>query len=227
MKFLMLILLSSLIIANTVQASGIFTPANTNDAPAGIIYNVAQPRVTNPLEFKGKRIAILASHGVQESELTYPYEYFKNRGAQIDIVVPEWTKEKIMAVSYLKPTLWVAASETFKTAQTKNYDLVILTGGAWNSTVVRKDEEALRLINQNYRAGAFIAAVCSGPEVLIDAHLVAGTHLTSTSSIHSDLMNAGAKVYNVPAMTDGRIITGRGPAEMLEFSQEIHRNLIK
>lgn len=226
MKFVILIL-TSLMIANSAQASGIFSPANTNDAPAGMIYNVAQPRVINPIEFKGKRIAILASHGVQESELTYPYEYFKNRGALIDIVVPEWTKEKVLAVSFLKPTLWIKGSETFKSAQTKNYDLIILTGGAWNSTVMRKDEEALKLIVQNYRAGAFIAAVCSGPEVLIDARLVAGTHLTSTSSIHIDLVNAGAKVYNVPAMTDGKIITGRGPADMLEFSQEIHRNLNK
>jgi protease I len=224
---LSMLALSGLLIFQTVSADDIFSPANPSDAPAGMAYNVTQPEVTNPEQFQGKKIAILASHGVQESELTYPYEYLKKRGAEIDIVVPEWTSDRILAVSFLKPTQWVKASETFKTAQAKHYDLVILTGGAWNRDVVRKDVDALKLIKQNFDAGSLIAAVCAGSQVLIDAQLVQGINLTGTGSIKIDLVNAGAIYHDVPAITDGKIITARGPAEILEFMQEIANGLTK
>ncbi|HAZ14132.1 MAG: hypothetical protein A2X86_02800 [Bdellovibrionales bacterium GWA2_49_15] len=222
---LLALLLASLINMQIVNAQGIFTPADPNDAPAGLTYNVPLPPASNPLAFKDKRIAILASHGVQESELTYPYQYLKARGAQIDIVVPAWTSDRILAVSFLRPTLWVTANETFQSAQSKHYDLIVLTGGAWNSTVVRKDDEAIKLIRQNYLAGSLVAAVCSGSQILIDADLASGTQLTGTGSIKVDLVNAGAHFHDVPAMSDGRIITGRGPAEILEFMQAISSKL--
>lgn len=220
---LSLLALSTLTLSTTQAAQ--FVPAAPSDAPAGLTYNVQQPPVQNSEELAGKRVAILSAHGVQESELKYPYDYLEARGAKVEIVVPSWSSDKILAVSYLRPTLWVTADHTFEQALKNKYDLIILTGGAWNSTVVRKDDFALKLIKQNFKSGVPIAAICSGVQILIDADLATGVQLTGTGSIKTDLINAGAVYQDVPAMTDGKIITGRGPADALEFMTEVNKAL--
>ena len=112
-----------------------------------------------PSLFSGKHVAILASHGVEESEITFPYEYLISRGAQVDILVPSWASDGITAVRYLKPTLWVKATGTFKQAIGVRYDLLVLTGGAWNAQVVRSDSDAVTLISEHYKQGFPICSV--------------------------------------------------------------------
>lgn len=220
MKFMFLAMLSF-----SLQAQSIFTPVTRMDAPAGITYDVKQVPVTNPHEFAGKSVAILAAHGVQESELTYPYEYLKARGAKVEILIPPWSEGKILGVSYMKPTLWIKGSATFAQGLIKDYDLIILTGGSWNSNVVRKDPDALKLIVQQNQKRGLIAAICSGSQILIDAKLARNTRLTGTESIAIDLKNAGGTYLALPAVVDGNIITGRGPAEVKEFMLAIHGEL--
>lgn len=223
MKILMIVTLTLL----TQAYANVFTPADPASAPAGLVYDVARPPVENPQLFAGKRVAILAAHGVQESELTYPYHYLKNRGATVDILIPSWSAGKVLAVKYLRPTLWIKGSYTFAEAQENDYHLLILTGGAWNTTVVRKDESALELIRQQERQGGLIAAVCAGGQILINAEMAAGLTMTASPSVKEDLINAGANYLDRPAVIDGNVITGRGPAEMLEFMQAIHTKLAR
>jgi protease I len=205
--------------------AGPFTKASPLDAPAGLEYNIELPIVENVREFEGKTVAILISHGVQESEITYPYEYLKSRGADIDIISPAWTNGKVLGVKYLKPTIWIKANLNFSQAMEKKYDLVVLTGGAWNSGVVRGDSNALKLIKKNNKEGVLISAICAGSQILIDANLSKGTNLTGTSSVKIDLINSGANFIDEPAVIDGNIITSRGPADVLEFMLAIHSKL--
>lgn len=220
MKFMILALFSF-----SLHAQSVFTPVTRMDAPAGIVYDVKQVPVTNRSEFSGKKVAILAAHGVQESELTYPYEYLKARGAKVDILIPSWSEGKVLGVSYLKPTLWIKGTATFTQGLNQDYDLIILTGGSWNSNVVRKDADALKLISEQNRKGGLIAAICSGSQILIDAKLARNTRLTGTESIAIDLKNAGSIYLAQPAVVDRNIITGRGPVEVKEFMLAIHEEL--
>lgn len=202
-----------------------FEAANPSDAPAGLIYNVKQPKVENPDAFVGKKVAILVSHGVQESEITYPYTYLVTRGAKVEILSPTWTNNKVLGVKYLKPTIWIKTNGSFEDHIEHKYDLIILTGGAWNSNVVRKDISAITLIQKNYKNGSIIAAICAGSQILINANLTNNINLTGTGSIKSDLVNAGANFIDKSAVTDGNIITSRGPSDVLEFMQAIHTKL--
>ncbi|TWW08190.1 protease [Planctomyces bekefii] len=186
-----------------------------------MIYAAVQPEVTDPKAFAGKKVAILAAHGVQESELIFPYEFLKARGAQVDIVAPSWSEGRVLVVQYVRPTLWAQANETFTTAAAKTYDLIVLTGGAWNSTVVRNDGEAIKLIQAHARANRPVAAICSGTQILINADLTSGHRLTGTSTAKVDLVNAGATYLDQPVVVDDQIITSRSPEDLVPFVNAI------
>lgn len=219
-----LVLASSCVFSSLLYGK-VFTPADPSEAPAGIVYDTTQPEVLQPNRLRGKRVAILASHGVQESELVFPYEYLQRRGATVDIVAPSWTQGKIIAVKYLLPTLWIEASESFESAKANDYDLIVLTGGAWNSNVVRSDPIAIDFIKNHAKKGGIIAAICAGSQILINADLAEGRSLTGTMAIKLDLENAGAKYFDEPVVVDGKLITSRGPKDVLQFSKALALSL--
>lgn len=201
--------------------SSMFSKVNPKDVPAGLTYTAVQPPVYDPDQFKGKRIAILAAHGTQESELVFPYEFLKARGATIDIVAPSWSEGRVLLVQYLKPTLWVKANESFASAARKNYDLVVLTGGAWNSTVVRNDDDALTFIRNHFGKHRPIAAICSAAQILINSGIAKGRALTGTSTVKLDLVNAGARYIDQPVVVDQHLITSRSPDDLVPFVSAI------
>ena len=223
------VLVATFMLPGMVYAkSDVFSPIKSlAEVTSGIIYGMKQPAVEDEQLFSGKKIAILAGHGVQESELKFPYEYLKARGAMVDIVSPEWVGDRLVIVQYLKPTLWVDVNLNFKQAQSSTYDLVVITGGAWNSAVVRGDNEALKLINDHYNSGSAVAAICSGSQVLIDAGLVAGRTITGTKSIKTDLENAGGNYLDVPVVVSDRIITSRNPYDLLQFVDALKNELLR
>jgi len=194
-----------------------FSKVQAGQVPSGMPYNIKMPPVLDKNQFVGKRVAILASHGVEEPELTLPYQYLTERGAQVDIVVPSWTPQGIVISLFLMPHLWVTADKTFGTAMNENYDLLVLTGGAWNSQVVKSDTEALQLINKHYAAGRPLAAICAGTEVLISAGLVQGLTVTGPSYARTNLANAGALVQDRPAVISDGILTSRDPNDTPSF----------
>ena len=203
----------------------VFSPVNFKDVPAGLSYTAIQPSVNDPEQFKGKRVAIIAAHGVQESELTFPYQFLKARGASVDIVAPSWSEGRVLLVQYLKPTLWIKASETFQSASKKDYDLIVLTGGAWNSTVVRSDAQALQLIRAHFALGKPLAAICSASQILIDAGIAKDRNLTGTSSVKIDLIHAGANYVDKPVVIDNHLITSRNPDDLVAFVTAIAEQL--
>ena len=195
----------------------VFSTAHPKEVPAGLSYTASQPPVDDPKQFKGKRIAILAAHGVQESELVFPYQFLKARGATIDIVAPSWSEGRVLMVQYLKPTLWVKASESFQSAAQKSYDVFVLTGGAWNSTVDRSDVDALKFIRTYFASGKPLAAICSAAQILIDSGIAKDRMLTGTHAVKIDLVNAGATYFDKPVVVDDNLITSRNPDDLVAF----------
>lgn len=215
MKYL---LLSTLIFIGAVQArADIFSPVNAQQVPRGTPPKVRLPPVESPNLFRGKNVAILASHGVEESEIRFPYAYLTSRGANVEVLVPSWTPNGITASQFLMPSAFVQASGTFKQGLTKKYDLIILTGGAWNAQVVRTDEEALALIRNHYRNRGPIAAICAGTSVLINAGLTRGLTMTGSPPVRQDLQNAGAYYQDKPLVADKGIVTSRSPDDLEYF----------
>ena len=209
------------------QASaGVFEPVRDEQVPAGDPYAVVQPPIESPQLFKGKRVAILASHGVEETEIVFPYTYLSDRGAKVDVLVPDWTPKGIVASLFLKPTIWVKASGTFSQGQSQEYDLVVLTGGAWNAQVVRSDPSAIKLITDHFLKDKPLAAICAGTSVLINAGIAKGTRLTGSPVVAPDLINAGAKFADEAAVVDGNLLTSRTPNDLPAFVNGLRKQLI-
>lgn len=220
-----LVLVIAGIAGSMVATAATFTPALPADVPAGLGYDTTQPPVNDPEAFAGKRVAILAAHGVQASEIQYPYEYLTARGASVDIVAPSWSEGRVLVVEYVRPTLWVSVDKTFEQAATEEYDLILLTGGAWNSTVVRNDQAALSLVQRHYEAGRLLASICSAAQVLINAGIAKDTELTGTPTVRLDLENAGARYLDQAVVVSGNLITSRSPDDLLPFVTAIGAQL--
>ncbi|MCW1925880.1 type 1 glutamine amidotransferase [Luteolibacter arcticus] len=181
---------------------------------------------------KGKRIAVLASDGFEEIELTGPAWYFRALGAQVDIVAPKFTpaparyglstpemaKDHIMAIQYLNPVGWLKVDRTADQIRVDEYDAIFIPGGAWNPDNLRYDKDVIRFIREFNKTGKLIAAICHAPVVLASADILKGKKLTGYWNIQVDLKNAGGEVLEQPVVTDGNLITSRHPIDVADFS---------
>ena len=101
----------------------------------------------------------------------------------------------------------------------------LLFPGGYSPDLLRINKDVLSLTKKCFEAGKIIAAICHGPWVLISAGLSNGLNACGYEAVHDDLKNSGAKVFDVPAIRDGNIITGRVPDDLPEFCEEIVKAL--
>jgi len=212
-------------VAFTAQTIEI-TPVKFNEVDAGMPYNVEKVPVTDDQSLAGTRIAIVAAHGFEEIEATYPIDFFLSRGAEVDIIAPDWIKDRVMAVQFLKPSVWLPVTKNISEAVVTDYSAVVIPGGAWNPIIMRTDNQIIEFIQAAQKANRLIAAVCHGPQVLINAGLVKDRMMTGVGDIRIDLANAGAEViHDQPVVLDGNILTSRDPNDLAEFSKGIEEYL--
>jgi protease I len=161
-------------------------------------------------ELKMKKIVILLEKGVEDSEFIYPYYRFQEEGFKMDIVAPKAKKEYIgkRGVAFI--------SEFSPEVDLDDYDAVIIPGGQAPDRM-RIHPDLVQLVKDANSRGIVIAAVCHGPQMLIEADIVRGKTATSWPSVRTDLKNAGANVVDEPAVVDGNIVTSRSPADLPDF----------
>lgn len=190
---------------------------------------------------KGKKIAVLAADGFEEIELTGPVWYFRELGAQVDIVAPkfnpaparyglstpEMAKTHIMAIQYLQPVGWIKFDKTADQIKVSDYDAVFIPGGAWNPDNLRYDKDVIKFIQDFNKSGKLIAAICHAPVVLASADILKGRKLTGYWNIQIDLKNAGGIVSDKPVVVDANIITSRHPIDVADFSRAVESWLAK
>lgn len=204
------------------------TPVKPAEVDAGMPYHVKDVPVKDPQSLKGARLAVIAAHGFEEVEVTYPVNYFLARGGEVHIITPDWIKDRVMAVQFLKPSVWIPVTKTISQAKPTDYCTVLIPGGAWNPIIMRTDQQILQFVKGAHRANKLIAAVCHGPQVLISAGLVKGREVTGVGDIREDLANAGGRVVtDRPVVVDGNLLTSRDPNDLAEFSQAIEDYLKK
>lgn len=190
---------------------------------------------------KGKKIAVIVADGFEEIELTGPVWYFKELGAEVEIVspkynpaperyglaFPEMSKTHVMAIQYLQPVGWIKFDRTADQIKVSDYDAVFIPGGAWNPDNLRYDKDVIKFIQDFNKSGKLIAAICHAPVVLASADILKGRKLTGYWNIQSDLKNAGATVLEQSVVTDGNIVTSRHPIDVADFSRAVEAWLVK
>ncbi|NEW93322.1 type 1 glutamine amidotransferase domain-containing protein [Rhodopseudomonas sp. BR0M22] len=170
-------------------------------------------------QIDGKRVAILATNGFEQSELEVPRDRLKAAGAQVDIVSPEQGEIKGWSgKDWGRP---VKVDKQLGSVKADDYDAIVLPGGQINPDLLRVDQNALKLIKAFYQAGKPVAAVCHAPWLLIETGIAKGRRMTSYHSIKQDVINAGAKWEDSQVVTDNGVITSRNPGDLEAFSAKI------
>lgn len=168
---------------------------------------------------EGKKVAILATHGFEQSELEKPRQALEDAGAETHIVSPEshmiraWDKDKFGDT--------VPVDIELSNADPTDYDALLLPGGVMNPDKLRAIPEAVEFVQAFFDEGKPVAAICHGPQILIDADVVHGRKLTSYASIKTDLINAGAEWVDEPVVTDHGLVTSRQPDDIPAFNDKM------
>jgi protease I len=172
---------------------------------------------------QGKKIAILATDGFEQVELTEPKKALEDAGATTEVVSP-----KGGAIKGWKTQDWgdsVKVDKTLDQAKAQDYDALLLPGGVINPDHLRMEPKAVQFVKDFVATGKTVAAICHGPWMLVEAGVVKGKTMTSWPSIRTDLKNAGANVVDQEVATDGQFITSRKPDDIPAFSRAMIERL--
>ncbi|MDF2096679.1 type 1 glutamine amidotransferase domain-containing protein [Aquibaculum arenosum] len=165
------------------------------------------------------KIAILATHGFEQSELEVPRDKLRSAGATVHVVTPDG-----QAIKGWDKTDWgseVEADKALSTVQASDYDALVLPGGQINPDLLRVNDSALSLIRDFVGNGRIVAAICHAPWLLIEAGVVEGREMTSYHSIRTDVKNAGANWVDREAVVSNGIVTSRNPDDLDAFTAKI------
>ena len=167
----------------------------------------------------GKKVAILVTDGFEQSELEQPRAALEKAGAKAEVVSPKsgsvrgWDED-----DFGKD---ITVDVQLKEAAPESYDALLLPGGVMNPDKLRMVPEAVQFVSHFFATGKPVAAICHGPQLLIEADVVRGRRMTSYPSLKTDLRNAGADWIDEAVVTDQGLVTSRRPADIPQFNEKM------
>ena len=170
-------------------------------------------------DLNGKRVAILATDGVEQVELTEPRKALDRAGAKTVVVSPKSGKIKGWQHDHWGDEIPVDL--TLDSASADTFDALMLPGGVMNPDHLRMDKKAVQFVKSFFQAGKPVAAICHGPWLLVEADVVRGRTVTSWPSLETDLRNAGADWVDREVATDEGLVTSRKPDDIPAFSRKM------
>lgn len=172
---------------------------------------------------EGKKLAILATDGFEESELFSPKEAIEAAGGSVEVV--SLKPGDIQGFRHMEKGKTIHVDKTLAEARPEDYDAILIPGGLFNPDRLRTEKDALNF------AGGFVVskkpvfAICHGPQVLISAGLVKGRKMTAVKAVQRDLENAGAHVKDEAVVVDKGLVTSRTPDDLDAFNRKIVEEL--
>lgn len=173
-----------------------------------------------PQELQNKRIAVLATDGVEQVELTKPREAVEQAGAAADLIAPHAGEIQAMNADVEKADRF-QVDKTIDQVSADEYDGLILPGGTTNPDQLRQNPLVVAFVREIVEAGKPVGAICHGPWTLIEADVVRGRTLTSYPSLRTDIRNAGGTAVDDEVVTDNGLVTSRNPDDLPAFCLKI------
>jgi protease I len=170
-------------------------------------------------ELQGKKIAFLATDGVEQVEYTEPRKAVEQAGASADLVSLE--PGQIQGFNHLDKGDTFQVDKAVADASADDYDGLVLPGGVANPDVLRTDKDAVQFVRSFFEAGKPVASICHGAWTLVEADVVKGRTLTSWPSIRTDIENAGGAWVDEEVHTDRGLVTSRKPDDLPAFNAKI------
>ena len=170
-------------------------------------------------KLQGKKIAIVATDGFEQVELTEPQKALQEAGATTHVISP-----KAGQIKGWKFTDWgdtVKVDKTLDEAKPGEYDALVLPGGQINPDKLRIEPKAVAFVTEFFNSGKPVGAICHGPWMLVEAGVVKGRTLTSWPSIRTDIRNAGGHWVDEQVVTDQNLTTSRKPDDLPAFNERL------
>ncbi len=170
-------------------------------------------------ELTGIRVAILATDGFEQSELTKPRQSLDDAGALTELV--SLKGGTIQGWKHAEPGESVTVDKAVDAVNVTDYDALLLPGGVMNPDALRMNEKAVAFVKAFFDAKKPVAAICHGPWTVIEAGAAKGRTLTSWPSLKTDIQNAGGTWVDKEVVVDGNLVTSRNPDDIPAFNREI------
>ena len=170
-------------------------------------------------DLSGRSVAVLATDGVEQVELTQPMKALKDAGAQVHVVSPK--TDTIQGWNHFDKADPIPVDQPLGQVNPERYDALVLPGGVINPDQLRIDPKAVQFVRHFVETGKPIAAICHGPWTLIEADGVRGRRMTSWPSLRTDLRNAGAQWVDEEVVTDMGLVTSRSPKDLPAFCRKM------
>ena len=170
-------------------------------------------------QLRGKRVAILATDGVEQIELTEPRKALDAAGARTVVVSPKTGSIKGWDHDHWGETIPV--DQSLDDARADQFDALMLPGGVMNPDHLRRNERAVQFVRSFFDAGKPVAAICHAPWMLVEADVVDGRTITSWPSLRTDIRNAGGDWVDREVVTDQGLVTSRKPDDIPAFNRKM------
>jgi protease I len=166
-----------------------------------------------------RKVAILTEEGFEQVELTSPKQALEAAGATVHVISPN-EKSRIKAWDKTDWGIEIDVDKRLSDVSPDDYDALVLPGGVLNPDKLRQNKDAVAFASAFLDEGKPVAAICHGPQLLIETGLIRGRRLTSFPSLQTDLKNAGADWFDEEVIVDNGLVTSRRPADLDAFNKK-------
>ena len=172
-----------------------------------------------PDQLKGRKVAFLATDGVEEVEFTAPWNALSQAGAEVRLLSDK--SGQIQAMNHNEKGKTFPVDAEVAGASARDFDALVLPGGVANPDKLRQNREAVRFVREFMEADKPVAAICHAPWLLVEADAVRGRTLTSWPSLETDIKNAGGAWVDKQVQLDQKLLTSRKPDDLPAFCAQL------
>lgn len=189
---------------------------------SGLVFAVLKKQIMVK-DNKSKKIAFLTENGFEEVELTGPMKALQQTGATVHIISPQ--KDKVKAWRHDHWSIEIGVDKNINDANPEDYDMLVLPGGVMNPDTLRQNKKAISFAQHFLEQAKPLAAICHGPQLLVETGMLDGRTMTSFPSLQTDLKNAGANWVDKEVVIDNGLVTSRSPKDLEAFNKKIIEEL--
>ena len=170
-------------------------------------------------KLSGKRVAFLATDGVEQVELTKPWQVTKDAGANVELV--SLKPGAIQGMQHSDKGDRFSVDRTVEEVRAEDYDALVIPGGVANPDRMRTDPRAVGFVRAFFQSGKPVGVICHGPWMLVAADVVRGRTVTSWPSLQTDIRNAGGSWVDEEVVVDRGLVTSRKPDDLPAFCAKL------
>jgi protease I len=170
-------------------------------------------------ELMGRKVAVLATDGVEEVELVEPMNALRDAGAEVHLIALD--RGEIQGLNHMDKGGRFPVDLTVAEADPADYVALVVPGGVANPDTLRTNEQAVAFVRAFVEADKPVAAICHGPWLLVEAGVLKGRTVTSWPSLQTDIRNAGGEWVDQAVVVDQRLITSRNPGDLPAFCDKL------